>query len=187
MYAERSAMGAVIKGVLMYETPFWNEKGLSGFVISDRIIQDEAEIEKNSPISAQLLYPASALDAEGNRQFGIVCFFLGKTARLLSAKTLEEERKKIAAECVQRMFQDDRALEVREYLEHDWCADPWSLGAFMSIPSPGTLTTVKLASRQAVGRIHWAGTESATRWPGYMEGAVNAAERVVQEILPLLQ
>jgi len=34
-----------------------------------------------------------------------------------------------------------------------------------------------------VRNIHWAGTETAERWTGYMEGAVLAAERAAQEIL----
>ncbi|MCL4287850.1 MAG: FAD-dependent oxidoreductase, partial [Thermoleophilia bacterium] len=34
-----------------------------------------------------------------------------------------------------------------------------------------------------VGRIHWAGTETATVWSGYMEGALESAERVVAEVL----
>ena len=34
-----------------------------------------------------------------------------------------------------------------------------------------------------VGRIHWAGTETATYWHGYMDGAVRSGERVAREIL----
>jgi len=37
--------------------------------------------------------------------------------------------------------------------------------------------------RAPVGRIHWAGTETATVWNGYMEGAVQSGERAVAEVL----
>lgn len=36
--------------------------------------------------------------------------------------------------------------------------------------------------RQPVGRIYFAGTETATQWSGYMEGAVQAGERAAREV-----
>ena len=36
--------------------------------------------------------------------------------------------------------------------------------------------------RQPVGRIYFAGTETATQWSGYMEGAVEAGERAAREV-----
>ena len=40
--------------------------------------------------------------------------------------------------------------------------------------------------REPVGRLHWAGTETATRWAGYMSGAVNAGRRAADEVIPFL-
>jgi len=40
--------------------------------------------------------------------------------------------------------------------------------------------------REPVGPIHWAGTETATSWTGYMEGAVQAGERAAREVLEAL-
>ncbi|KAI1241513.1 hypothetical protein IHE44_0004986 [Lamprotornis superbus] len=37
--------------------------------------------------------------------------------------------------------------------------------------------------RQPVDRIYFAGTETATQWSGYMEGAVQAGERAAREVL----
>lgn len=36
--------------------------------------------------------------------------------------------------------------------------------------------------RQPVGKIYFAGTETATQWSGYMEGAVQAGERAAREV-----
>jgi monoamine oxidase len=36
-------------------------------------------------------------------------------------------------------------------------------------------------------RIYWAGTETATQWCGYMDGAVQAGERAALEVLYELQ
>jgi monoamine oxidase len=37
--------------------------------------------------------------------------------------------------------------------------------------------------RQPVGRIHWAGTETATEWMGYLDGALQSGIRVAEEII----
>ena len=37
------------------------------------------------------------------------------------------------------------------------------------------------------GLLHWAGTETATRQMGYMDGAVQAGERAAEEVLDALQ
>jgi monoamine oxidase len=37
-----------------------------------------------------------------------------------------------------------------------------------------------------VGPIHWAGTETATEWNGYMDGAVQSGERAASEVLAKL-
>ena len=39
------------------------------------------------------------------------------------------------------------------------------------------------ALREPVGLIHWAGTETAEVWNGYMDGAIRSGERTVREVL----
>jgi monoamine oxidase len=53
----------------------------------------------------------------------------------------------------------------------------------VSVLSPGTLLDFGEAIRRPEGRIHWAGTETATYWNGYMDGAVRAGERAAAEAL----
>jgi monoamine oxidase len=56
----------------------------------------------------------------------------------------------------------------------DWCRQPYSGGSYFGVMGPGVLTSCGKAIRTPVGRIHWASTESARRWMGYMEGAMEA-------------
>jgi monoamine oxidase len=42
------------------------------------------------------------------------------------------------------------------------------------------------ALTEPVGRIHWAGAETASEWNGYMDGAVESGERVAREVLAVL-
>jgi len=39
------------------------------------------------------------------------------------------------------------------------------------------------ALREPIGRIHWAGTETAAVWSGYMDGALSSGERAAAEVL----
>ena len=39
------------------------------------------------------------------------------------------------------------------------------------------------AIRAPVGPIHWAGTETATEWAGYMDGAIDSGLRAAGEVL----
>jgi monoamine oxidase len=48
---------------------------------------------------------------------------------------------------------------------------------------PGVLTEYRSAYADPCGRIHWAGTETATLWHGYMDGAVRSGERASAEVL----
>lgn len=44
------------------------------------------------------------------------------------------------------------------------------------------LLSVCRVLREPVGRLYFAGTETATEWSGYMEGAVQAGERATREV-----
>jgi len=63
---------------------------------------------------------------------------------------------------------------------HDWIDDPFSQGAFASL-APGAVFTSLPHLAEPVGRIHFAG-ESTAKWLGFIEGALESAERVVREI-----
>jgi monoamine oxidase len=69
------------------------------------------------------------------------------------------------------------------YIEANWSDEPWSQGGMIGHYPPGVLTTYGQNIRQPVGRIHWAGTETATRFHGLIEGAIRSAERAADEVL----
>ena len=57
-----------------------------------------------------------------------------------------------------------------------------SRGCYGAFATPGTLTRFGPALRRPAGPIHWSGTETATRWAGYMDGAVESGERAAAEV-----
>ena len=80
---------------------------------------------------------------------------------------------------IAQMFPEAPAFFVDGEI-HDWINDPYSLGAF-SHHAPGFALNHSPHIGSAEGRIHFAGEHTAT-WVGFIEGALESAERVAAEI-----
>ena len=48
---------------------------------------------------------------------------------------------------------------------------------------PGVTTTFDSALREPCGRIHWAGTETATEWAGSLDGALQSGIRAAAAVV----
>jgi monoamine oxidase len=99
----------------------------------------------------------------------LVCFQLGREAREWSEKPVEQRHAHLLRSLCS-IFGSGECMEALDFVEHDWCAEPWSRGAYMSVAPPGLLTTCRSALTEPVNGIHWAGTHTAREWPGYIEG-----------------
>ena len=60
-----------------------------------------------------------------------------------------------------------------------------TLSNLLSLLLPPLLPPLCRVLREPVGRLYFAGTETATEWSGYMEGAVQAGERAAREVRAL--
>ena len=158
--AEAMPMGKVVKALLAYETPFWREAGMSGLAASDHAA----------------FGPVFDASVPGSGKGLLVGFFEADAASLPAA-----EREAEAAGTVERLFGPSCPSPIG-YAEHDWTADPWSVGCYVGLPRPGALTAHGGALRAPLDGVHWAGTETATRWIGYIDGAIEAGERAAREV-----
>lgn len=161
-------MGSVIKCVVAYERAFWREQGRSGEAISD-----------GEPV--RLVFDDTSHDG---RHPALVCFALGDAARRLGALAEPERRAAVLAHLVR--LHGEAAASPRAYVDKDWTADPWSAGCYVGVMPPGLLTRAGEALRRPVGRLHFAGTETAARGCGYLDGAVESGERAAAEVLAAL-
>ena len=164
LLCQRMPMGGTIKCVALYERAFWRESGWSGEVTAG-----------GNPLTVVF----DNTTAEGVP--ALVGFIVGGDARRWGLAGAEVRRAAVLAQ-LGRWF-GDQATKPRAYVDKDWAADPWSRGCPIGITGPGTLTTVGNALRTGWGRVHIAGTESADQWCGFLEGALQAAERSVAEVL----
>lgn len=165
---DRMNMGDLMKCDAVYAEPFWRADGLNGFGISDHGAVRAAF--DNSP-------------ADGNP--GVLLAFVGgSTWKQHGLTTLAARRKAVLAGFAE-MF-GEKALHPVEYVEHDWTKEQWTRGGPVAIMKPGTLTSYGQELRRPHLRTHWAGTETATYWNGYMDGAVRAGMRSATEVLRLV-
>jgi monoamine oxidase len=166
---EGMPMGSVIKINVVYDAPFWREQGLSGQANS---VDGRAfnTVYDNTPHSGS---PAV-----------LVGFFEGEHAKTAALLTPAERRARVFDDLA--AFFGPRAREAIDYLELDWCAERFSGGCYGAFATPGTLTRFGAALRMPVGPIHFAGTETATRWAGYIDGAAESGERAATEVITAL-
>ncbi|EGC31688.1 flavin-containing amine oxidase [Dictyostelium purpureum] len=161
---QRMPMGSVIKTIVIYDEPFWRKEGYSAEAISDQ-----------GPIF--ICYDDSSHD---DKKTAIVGFIAASAAKDWAEKS-PEERKQAVLECYARWW-GPKALKPRYFLEKSWKEEEYSRGCYVGYTSPGILGQCGEALRKPVGRIHWAGTETASAWVGYMEGALESGFRVSKEI-----
>lgn len=160
--------GTESKLFAIYQKPFWRTDGFSGQALTD--LQHVPYVVDNSPPDGRL---------------GILLTFMGTTGRDTVLDDAETRRQAVLDDLV-KLF-GPKAAEPLQFLEKDWVREPWIQGC-VSTRSPGLLTSYTDATSVPVGRIHWAGTEAATvAYDGYMDGAVRAAERVVDEVRSALR
>jgi monoamine oxidase len=166
---QRAAMGAIVKVVACYQRPFWRDRGFSGEVVA------------TSPDPFAVVFDNCSHDLA---QPALLGFIAGDRARAWSARP-EVERQRAAATALARWFGAE-ALHPTAIAELDWAAEPWTRGCPVAAFAPGALTRVGGSLRTPIGAVHWAGTETATEWTGYFEGALESAERAVREVMRAL-
>jgi monoamine oxidase len=161
---ERMPLGAVWKIALVYDTPWWRDEfsGQSFDVASPLFLTLDACAATPPP--------------------GIMNLFaMGPSARRLSSMAPADRRSAAIATMVQRF--GAKAAHPTAYLEQDWTAEPWIGGGIFSRVGPGVLTSFPSALHEPIGRVHWAGTETASVTHGGIDGAIRSGERAAGEIV----
>lgn len=161
---QRTPMGSAYKIQVVYPRPFWRDQGLSGAVNSDtgpiKIVADNT--------------------IEGGQQ-GILVGFMDGADSIYWSQQSSQDRQKAVMTAFARYFGSE-ALHTTAYHEQYWANEAFSRGDLFIMP-PGVWSAYGSALRAPIGRIHWAGTETATEYMNQMEGALQSGERVAAEVL----
>ena len=162
---QRAPMGSIIKCLAIYDEPFWRHDGYNGQAVADNLAV-HATFDNSPPDGSP----------------GILLGFLSAGNARALARAEEAERRNAVLKSFAAFF-GPRAARPSHYVEMDWSAQEWARGCYAAHLPTGVLTGYGEALRAPVGRLHWAGTESATTWIGYMEGAVQSGLRAATEVL----
>ena len=101
-------------------------------------------------------------------------------ARAFDSLPAEQRRARRAA--LFRRAVRRRGAQTLDYVDHRWGAEPFAPGGPTAAVPPGSWTTFGPWLRRPVGPIHWAGTETADEWTGFLDGAVRSGQRAAAEV-----
>jgi monoamine oxidase len=158
--------GSLSKAFAAYETPFWRADGKSGQALSD-----------TGPVF--ITFDVSP----GGRGPGVLLGFVD--AREFDHLDPPQRRER-ALTCFTELF-GAPARHPIDYLDHCWGTEPFAPGGPTAAVPPGSWTTVGPWLRRPVNRVFWAGTETADRWTGFLDGAVRSGRRAATEVSTVLQ
>jgi monoamine oxidase len=164
--SQRWSQGALSKAYAAYPRPFWRDNGLSGQSLSDEgpvFITFDVGPESGGP--------------------GVLLGFVD--ARGFDALP-PEQRRATALAGFAAIFGAE-AAEPIDYLDQRWGAEPFAPGGPTAAVPPGSWTQFGPLLRRPVGPLHWAGTETADEWTGFMDGAVRSGQRAAAEVAAALR
>ncbi|MGK2868982.1 MAG: flavin monoamine oxidase family protein [Mycobacterium sp.] len=164
---QNTFMGSVYKAIAIYERPFWRERRGGEFIVLD------------GPGSA--VFDTTAPGGPGH-----LCVLVGgRAAHTLDGLDDDARRHAILEPLVPHIGAE--ALDPVDWHEKSWHRDEYVGGGYLALPNPGTTDGFLPIPCTPVGNIHWAGTETATEHPGYLEGAIESGERAAGEVVEALR
>ena len=162
MAVEQLRYTSVARVYVQTRTRFWTADGLSGNASTDLPVMGVYERTINQPGTRGILES----------------YVAGATARHVTSMR-ESDRLTATLAGMAKVY--PRILEQYEGgASKCWDEDEWARGAYAWF-EPGQMMALMPHVAKPEGRIHFAG-EHASFWPGWMEGALESAERVVREI-----
>jgi monoamine oxidase len=164
LYRELVA-GPESKTLIVYDEPFWRADGFSGQT-ADPGSASEVTIDAS---------PASGAPGV------IASFTFGPVAKRVDELDPAVRRQAVIDALTARL--GPKAASPVELIETPWWKQEWTRGCSMAHFRPGLLTRSGPLLQEPFGRVHWAGTETATTSHGAVDGAVRSGQRAASEIL----
>lgn len=161
----RMLSGSALRGITIYDQPFWRRDGLSGM-----------------SVAPDLPVPVALDQSPRCGKPGILSSYMFGPQAVRAAALAPIERRNVWLQALAARY-GSKALWPRAHLETDWAAEEWSLGGMIAHFGPGVLTSYGRSLREPAGRIHWAGSEYATEMHGLMEGAVRSGESAAEQAI----
>lgn len=164
--ADDTYMGSVYKAIAVYDKPFWRQGKGGELIVLD------------GPGSG--VFDTSPPDGPGH-----LCVLVGgSAARELDDLSVDERRRAVLEPLIGQLGPE--VLQPVSWHEKSWHTDEYVGGGYTALPIAGALDGLLPLPSNPVGDIHWAGAETASDHPGYIEGAIESGLRVAQEVAQVL-
>ncbi|KAL4895342.1 hypothetical protein BDV59DRAFT_191832 [Aspergillus ambiguus] len=171
-WTESLYYGYYTKAMMEFKSPFWIPRGFCGlaqsFIGPAGIIRDSCIPQDN--------------------KYVLTCFMGGDPGRAWAALSTPDRTKALLKQ-LEKLFGvsnlEDQFVNLTAY---EWAHDEHAgFGCPCTALPPGVLDTLGgKCLREPSGNLHFAGTETAGEWKGYMEGAVRSGERAAAEVVKIL-
>ena len=153
---QRTPMPSKWKVLAVYSTAFWREEGYCAAGSGNLDVLEQT---------------ADSCPPEGSP--GIIASFVsGNKIGSFSQLSHQEQRTLVLKDLA--AYWGPKASQPIELVIKRWTEDPWITGGYGVTRSTGAWTAFGSTWQDDHGKVFWAGTEQATRWPGYFEGAIEA-------------
>ncbi|KAB7615206.1 NAD(P)-binding protein [Amylibacter sp. SFDW26] len=158
-------MGGQAKFVAVYDEPFWRKEGLSGDAMS-----------RHGPMVE--IHDASDMQTETGALFG----FVGVPVHV--RKGHNEDVAQAALQQLGRLF-GEKALKPAKVFYQDWAEEPETSSEMDANPLGGhpSYGLPYALSNLWDGRLMLGSTETASQFGGFIEGALERAEQLANEIV----
>lgn len=166
----------IIKFCFTYEESFWitGKNPTSNYGFQSMIHDPEC-----GPIG--VVYEATS--AKGSPA---LIGFVSASRGLVSKETDSEDRRDVLLNLLQ-IHLGEKVREYIEFQQKDWSQESYNGGCFLKSLVPGSTRFFSQDLREPFDRVHFAGTETATVWCGFMNGAIQSGFRTAIEVLQNLQ
>lgn len=171
-WIESTTYGYYTKAMMEFRSPFWVKAGFCGlaqsFIGPASVVRDSCSPE--------------------DKKYVLTCFMSGDPGRAWSMLSQKEREQSLLQQLGKLFGVVNIDKEFIQLTAYEWVNDEWAgWGCPCTALTPGVLDTLGPdALRESAGNLHFAGTETAGEWKGYMEGAIRSGERAAAEVVKTL-
>lgn len=160
--------GYYCKAMMQFSSPFWIEQGFCG-------------------LAQSFTGPASVVrdtSSPEDKKHVLTCFMAGDSGKAWSVLSQKQREEGLLGQLQELYGVPNLKQSFIKLYSYEWADDEYAGWGCPSVSlTPGVLSSVGSDGfRQPWRDIHFAGTETAGEWKGYMEGAVRSGERAASEV-----
>ncbi|KAJ5786789.1 uncharacterized protein N7503_012001 [Penicillium pulvis] len=168
-WLDSTSYGYYTKAMVVFDNPFWVKSGFCGlaqsFVGPASVVRDTSSPADNKHV--------------------LTCFMASDHGLAWSKLPTRDREQALLKQLEQLFGVNDLEASFVQLVSYEWVQDEWAgWGCPSTALAPGVLDTLGPdALRESWRNVHFAGTETAGEWKGYMEGAIRSGERAAAEVL----